>query len=83
MNSSSPLTSCQDMLIKTDKDKNIIVIMDNLTAHKCQLVKDIIKKYDKVKALFMPSTTPEFSPIENLFGKMKQKLRCMEFINKE
>mgnify|MGYP006108269061 CR=1 FL=1 len=65
------------------KDKNIIVIMDNLTAHKCQLVKDIIKKYDKVKALFMPSTTPEFSPIENLFGRMKQKLRCMEFINKE
>jgi len=57
--------------------------MDNLTAHKCQLVKDIIKKYDKVKALFMPSTTPEFSPIENLFGRMKQKLRCMEFINKE
>jgi hypothetical protein len=31
MNSSSPLTSCQDMLIKTDKDKNIIVVLCNLS----------------------------------------------------
>ena len=30
-----------------------------------------------------PSGTPEFSPIENMFGKVKQKLRCMKFKTKE
>ena len=57
--------------------------MDNLAAHKCLLVKEIVNKYDKITALYIPSTTPEFSPIENLFGRIKQKLRSMEFINKE
>ena len=57
--------------------------MDNLASHKCLLVKEIVKKYDQITALYIPSTTPEFSPIENLFGKIKQKLRSMEFINKE
>ena len=52
-------------------NKKIIVIMDNFKAHKCQLIKDLIKKYDNVKALFLPSTTPEFSPIENMFGRIK------------
>ena len=31
MNSSSPLSSCQDMLIKTDKDKNIIIVLCDLS----------------------------------------------------
>ena len=45
--------------------------MDNLASHKCLLVKEIVKKYDKITALYIPSTTPEFSPIENMFGRVK------------
>ena len=52
-------------------DKNIIVIMDNLKSHKCYLVKDIVRKYDSISVKFIPSTTPEFSPIENMFGRVK------------
>jgi len=29
--------------------------------------------------MFIPSCTPEFSPIENLFGVVKKKLRDFEF----
>ena len=57
--------------------------MDNLASHKSLLVKEIVKKYDKITALYLPSTTPEFSPIENMFGRIKQKLRSMEFNNKK
>jgi transposase len=49
-------------------NKNIVVIMDNLSSHKSFLIKELVKKYVKIKVLFMPSTTPEFSPIENMFG---------------
>ena len=57
--------------------------MDNLASHKSLLVKEIVKRYDKINALYLPSTTPEFSPIENMFGRIKQKLRSMEFNNRE
>ena len=57
--------------------------MDNLASHKSLLVKEIVKRYDKITALYLPSTTPEFSPIENMFGRIKQNLRSMEFNNKE
>ena len=57
--------------------------MDNLASHKSLLVKEIVKRYDKITALYLPSTTPEFSPIENMFGRIKQKLRSMEFNNRE
>lgn len=32
--------------------------------------------------LLTPSNTPEFSPVENLFGYAKKKLKDMEFKNK-
>lgn len=33
--------------------------------------------------LLTPSNTPEFSPIENLFGYAKKKLWDMDFTSKE
>ena len=33
--------------------------------------------------LLTPSNTPEFSPVENLFGFAKKKLKDMNFKNKE
>ena len=32
--------------------------------------------------LLTPSNTPEFSPVENLFGYVKSKLKDVDFINK-
>ena len=33
--------------------------------------------------LFLPSNSPQFSPIENMFGFVKQKLKDMVFKKKE
>ena len=33
--------------------------------------------------LLTPSNTPEFSPVENLFGFLKNKLQDFEFKTKE
>ncbi len=33
--------------------------------------------------LFLPAYTPEFSPIESMFGSLKNKLKAKKFSNKE
>ena len=38
-----------------------------------------ILKDTKLEVIFTPSNTPEFSPIENMFGYVKKKLIDMEF----
>ena len=37
----------------------------------------------RISMLLTPSNTPEFSPVENLFGFSKKKLLDLEFRNKE
>ena len=65
-------------------DKKLVFILDNLwyfcdifiysffRAHKSSLIMDIIKEYSRVHLFLTPSNTPEFSPIENLFGYVKR-----------
>ena len=48
-------------------------------AHKSSLIVDIVKVNPKVNLLLTPSNTPEFSPIENLFGHVKRTLSDFEF----
>ena len=47
--------------------------------HKSSLIVDIVKVNPKVNLLLTPSNTPEFSPIENLFGYVKRTLSDFEF----
>lgn len=54
-------------------DKLLVFLMDNLAAHKCLNIMKIMQ-YDNVSLLLTPSNTPEFSPIENMFGYLKRKL---------
>ena len=51
-----------------------IVIMDNLAAHKGKKVEQLIQ--DKgCHLLFLPAYSPDFSPIEETFSKLKNFLR--------
>lgn len=51
-----------------------IVIMDNLAAHKGKKVEQLIQ--DKgCQLLFLPAYSPDFSPIEETFSKLKNFLR--------
>ena len=51
-------------------DKKLFFVMDNLLAHKSSLVWKIMQD-EQAFILFTPSGTPEFSPIENMFAKVK------------
>jgi transposase len=51
-----------------------IVIMDNLAAHKGKKVEQLIQ--DKgCQLLFLPAYSPDFSPLEATFSKLKTSLR--------
>jgi transposase len=50
------------------------VIMDNLSIHKKQKVRDLIEAKGG-QVLFLPPYSPDFSPIEEAFSKIKSVLR--------
>ena len=58
----------------------LVFLMDNLSAHKNTRIMKIMQE-ENVSMLLPPSNTPEFSPIENMFGYVKRKLQDMEFNN--
>jgi len=51
-----------------------IVIMDNLAAHKGKKVEQLIQAKG-CQLLFLPGYSPDFSPIEETFSKLKAHLR--------
>ena len=50
------------------------VVMDNLGAHKGQRVKELIEAR-RATLLFLPAYSPDFSPIEEAFSKIKALLK--------
>ena len=66
----------QDILVP-ELEKGQIVVMDNLRAHKGAHVRQLIE--DKgCHLLFLPAYSPDFSPIEETFSKLKTFLRRAE-----
>ena len=51
-----------------------IVIMDNLSSHKGQAIRDVIEAAG-ADLLFLPPDSPDFNPIEKAFSKLKAHLR--------
>ncbi len=51
-----------------------IVVMDNLQAHKGARVRQVIEAKG-CQVLFLPGYSPDFSPIEEAFSKLKTALR--------
>ncbi len=51
-----------------------IVIMDNLAAHKGKKIENLVKAKG-CQVLFLPGYSPDFSPIEEAFSKLKTHLR--------
>jgi transposase len=51
-----------------------IIIMDNLSTHKGQKVRKVIEARG-CQLLFLPAYSPDFSPIEEAFSKVKAALR--------
>jgi transposase len=51
-----------------------VVVMDNLQVHKSSRVRDLIERAG-ASVLFLPPYSPDFSPIEEAFSKVKAILR--------
>ena len=51
-----------------------VVVMDNLGAHKSRRVRELIEGRG-CELLFLPPYSPDFSPIEEAFSKLKALLR--------
>jgi transposase len=51
-----------------------IIVMDNLGAHKGERVKELIEARGAT-LLFLPAYSPDFSPIEEAFSKIKALLK--------
>ena len=62
----------QNIVPRLTKDK--VVILDNIGFHKKEAVVSAIESTG-AKILFLPPYSPEYSPIENMWSKIKQILR--------
>lgn len=53
-----------------------VVVMDNLTPHKAQGVREAIESAG-AELRYLPPYSPDFNPIENMWSKVKGKLRSI------
>lgn len=51
-----------------------VVVMDNLSVHHAQVIQDVIESVG-AKVVFLPPYSPDLSPIELCWSKLKQCLR--------
>ena len=59
-----------------------VVVMDNLTAHKGDRVKELIEGRG-CKLIYLPPYSPDFNPIEEAFAKIKALVRKAEARTRE
>ena len=59
-----------------------VVVMDNLSAHKGERVRELLESAG-CKLLYLPPYSPDFSPIEEAFSKVKCLIRKAEARSRE
>ncbi len=59
-----------------------VVVMDNLSAHKGERVKELIEQRG-CELLYLPPYSPDLNPIEEAFSKVKRILRKIESRTRE
>jgi transposase len=65
----------QQVLVPTLRPGQV-VIMDNLAAHKVGWIVQLIE-HAGCRVVFLPPYSPDFSPIEPMWSKVKQRLRSV------
>jgi transposase len=62
--------------------KGQVVVMDNLSAHKGERIKEMIEERG-CELIYLPSYSPDLNPIEEAFSKIKELVRKAEARTKE
>ena len=72
---------CESFLSKC-LNKGDVLVLDNLGAHKASRIEEIAASYG-VSVIWLPPYSPDFSPIENMWSKLKTYLRKVKARTKE
>jgi transposase len=67
-------TYLEDVLLPTLK-RGQVVVMDNLSAHKGERVRELIEAKG-CELIYLPPYSPDYNPIEQAFSKLKSYLRA-------
>jgi transposase len=59
-----------------------LVVMDNLSSHKRERTRQMIRACG-AEVLYLPPYSPALNPIENVFAKVKQRLRTLSCRTRE
>jgi transposase len=71
-------------LHQSNRDKKLIIILDNGSIHKSKKVQAFVKKHAWVELFFLPPYSPEYNPIERFWHWLKQKVYgCKSFTTME
>jgi transposase len=71
-----------EQVLAPELRKGQVVVMDNLTAHKGERVKELIEEQG-CELIYLPPYSPDLNPIEEAFSKVKRLLRKAEARTKE
>ncbi len=71
-----------EQVLAPELRRDQVVVMDNLSAHKGQRVRELIEGRG-CQLLYLPSYSPDLNPIEEAFSKIKRLVRKAEARTKE
>ncbi len=71
-----------EQLLAPTLGKGQVVVMDNLSAHKGERVRQLIEERG-CELIYLPSYSPDFNPIEEAFAKIKGLVRKAEARTRE
>jgi transposase len=70
-------TYLEDVLCPTLKRGQVVVVMDNLSSHKGERVRELIEGKG-CELIYLPPYSPDFNPLEQAFSKLKSYLYLRE-----
>jgi transposase len=74
--------TCVERVLAPTLRPGQVVVMDNLTAHKGDRVKELIEERS-CELLYLPPYSPDFNPIEEAFSEIKVLMRKAEARTRE
>jgi transposase len=74
--------ACLEEVLAPSLRPGQVVVMDNLTAHKGERVRELVQSRG-CALLYLPPYSPDLNPIEEAFSKMKGILRKAQTRNRE
>ncbi|MBP9561542.1 MAG: transposase [Syntrophorhabdaceae bacterium] len=51
-----------------------LIILDNFSIHTSRKVKRYLKRFPQIHLFFLPTYSPEYNPLERIWGWMKTKI---------